>query len=48
MDYTKQSCPEAEAVHRTVIRLTLHEGMTEDYILEAAAAIKKVARHFAA
>ncbi len=48
MDYTKQSCPEAEAIHQTCIRLPLHEGMTEDYILEAAAAIAKVARHFAA
>ncbi|MBM3892388.1 MAG: glutamine--scyllo-inositol aminotransferase, partial [Verrucomicrobia bacterium] len=47
MDYTKQSCPEAEAIHRTGIRLPLHEGMTEDYILGAAAAIEKVARHFA-
>ena len=47
MDYTKQSCPEAEAIHQTGIRLSLHEGMTEEYILDAAAAIKKVARHYA-
>jgi dTDP-4-amino-4,6-dideoxygalactose transaminase len=48
MDYTKHKCPEAEAIHETCIRLTLHEGMTEDYILETAAAIGKVAGHFAA
>jgi len=48
IDYTKQSCPEAEAIHETCIRLPLHEGMTEDYILSVAAAIAKVARHYAA
>jgi dTDP-4-amino-4,6-dideoxygalactose transaminase len=48
MDYTKQSCPEAEAIHETGVKLPLHEGMTEDYILAVAAAIAKVARHFAA
>jgi len=48
MDYTKQSCPEAEAIYQTGIHLNLHEGMTEDYILGAARAIEKVARHFAA
>ncbi len=48
MDYTKQSCPEAEAIHRTCIRHTLHEGMTEEYILGVASAIEKVARHYAA
>jgi perosamine synthetase len=47
MDYTKQSCPEAEAIYRTGVHLPLHEGMTEDYILDAAKAIEKVARHFA-
>jgi len=48
MDYTKHTCPEAEAIYQTGIHLTLHEGMTEDYILGAARAIEKVARHFAA
>jgi perosamine synthetase len=47
MDYTKQSCPEAEAIHQTCIRHPLHEGMTEEYILGVAAAIQKVARHYA-
>lgn len=47
MDYTKPSCPEAEAIHQTGVRLPLHEGMTEEYILETAAAIAKVARYYA-
>jgi dTDP-4-amino-4,6-dideoxygalactose transaminase len=47
MDYTKRSCPEAEAIHQTGIRLPLHEGMTEEYILQTAAAIAKVARYYA-
>ena len=47
MDYTKQSCPEAEAIYQTGVWLTLHEGMTEQYILDSAAAVAKVARHFA-
>jgi len=47
MDYTRQSCPQAEAIHATCIRLPLHEGMTEEYILGVAAAIGKVSRHYA-
>lgn len=47
MDYTKTSCPEAEAIHQTAVRLPLHEEMTEDYILGVSAAIAKVARHYA-
>jgi dTDP-4-amino-4,6-dideoxygalactose transaminase len=46
MDYTKQSCPEAEAIYQSGVHLPLHEGMTDDYILSVAAAIEKVARHF--
>jgi dTDP-4-amino-4,6-dideoxygalactose transaminase len=48
MDYTKHKCPEAEAILRTGIRVTIHEAMTEEYILGAAAAIAKVARYYAA
>ncbi len=48
MDYSKHSCPEAEAIHKTGIRLPIHEGMTEEYILAVAKAIEKVARHYAA
>jgi perosamine synthetase len=48
MDFTKHKCPEAEAILETGIRVTIHEHMTEDYILDVAAAIEKVARHYAA
>lgn len=48
MDYTKVSCPEAEAILQTGLRLTLHEAMTEEYIQAAAAAVKKVARFYRA
>lgn len=48
MDYSKWQCPEAEAILATGIRVTIHEGMTDEYILEVAKAIEKVARHFAA
>ena len=47
MDYSKHKCPEAEAILKTGIRVTIHEAMTEDYILGAAAAIRKVAKHYA-
>lgn len=48
MDYTKCRCPETEAILETGIRVTIHEGMTEDYVLAAANAIDKVARYYAA
>ena len=48
MDYTKHKCPEAEAILQTGIRVVIHEAMTEEYILGAAAAIGKVARYYAA
>jgi dTDP-4-amino-4,6-dideoxygalactose transaminase len=48
MDYSKHQCPEAEAILATCIRIFLYEYMTEDYILDVAAAIRKVARHYAA
>jgi dTDP-4-amino-4,6-dideoxygalactose transaminase len=47
MDFSKHKCPEVEAILKTGIRVTIHEAMTEDYILGAAAAIEKVARHYA-
>lgn len=46
MDYAKASCPEAEAILATGVRMTLHEAMTEEYIDGAAKAVKKVARHY--
>ena len=48
MDFTKHKCPEAEAILATGIRVTITEDMTEEYILGVAAAIQKVARHYAA
>ncbi len=48
MDYTKHRTPEAEAILRTGIRLVIDEAMTDDYIRAAAAALRKVARHYAA
>lgn len=47
MDYTKENCPEAEAILQTGVRVTIHEAMTEEYILSVAKAIRKVARHYA-
>jgi dTDP-4-amino-4,6-dideoxygalactose transaminase len=48
MDYSQVSCPEAEAILQSSIRMTLHEGMTESYAASLGAAIKKVAKHYAA
>ncbi len=47
MDYTKVSCPEAEAILKTCVRLMIHEGMTETYVRSLAAAVRKVAAHYA-
>jgi perosamine synthetase len=47
MDYTKVSCPEAEAILATSVRVVLHEGMSERYILDVGAAVRKVATHYA-
>jgi perosamine synthetase len=48
MDYTKVSCPEAEAILKAGVRLTVHEGMSEAYVKSLAAAVRKVAGHYAA
>jgi len=48
MDYSQVSCPEAESILRTCVRLTIHEGMGEPYIRSVAAAVRKVAAHYAA
>lgn len=47
MDYSKHETPEAEAILRTGVKITIHEAMTEDYITSVAEAIRKVARHYA-
>jgi dTDP-4-amino-4,6-dideoxygalactose transaminase len=48
MDYSKVRCPEAEAILKTGVRVTIHENMTEEYILAAAEALQKVARFYRA
>ncbi len=48
MDYSKVSLPETSQILETGIRMVFHEGMTEDYITSIAAAIRKVAEHYAA
>jgi dTDP-4-amino-4,6-dideoxygalactose transaminase len=47
MDYANVSCPEAEAVLKTCVRLTVHEGMSEAYVRNVVAAVRKVAGHYA-
>ncbi len=48
MDYSQVQCPEAEAILKTGIRVSIHEAMTDDYMKSVAQAIAKVARHYAA
>jgi perosamine synthetase len=48
MDFSKHKCPEAEAILATGIRTPIQEDMTEEYVLDVAKAIQKVARHYAA
>ncbi len=48
MDFTKHKCPNAESLLVDGIRVPIYEYMTEEYVLGVAAAIRKVARHFAA
>jgi len=48
MDFSRHKCPEAESILVTAIRVPIYEYMTEEYILGAATAIRKVARHYAA
>ena len=48
MDYSQHKCPVAEAILEDSIRVSINEQMTDQYILDVAAAIDKVARHYAA
>jgi dTDP-4-amino-4,6-dideoxygalactose transaminase len=48
MDYTKVHCPVAEELIQDWFRLIIFEGMTEQYLLESAAAIRKVAQFYSA
>lgn len=47
MDFTKHHCPNAESMLTDGIRVPIFEYMTEEYITQVAAAIQKVARHYA-
>ncbi len=47
MDFSKHKCPEAEAILETGMRVPINENMTEEYILQVAAAIRKVAQYYA-
>ena len=47
MDYSKVSCPEAESILKTSLRIVISENMDEDFIRSVAAGIRKVALHFA-
>ncbi len=48
MDYSKWETPEAEAILKTGVKITIHEGMTEEYIVSVAQGIRKVARYYTA
>lgn len=48
MDFSKHKCPEAEAILQSCIRVKIDEHMDEQYILDVAEAIRKVAKHYAA
>ncbi|MBI4602309.1 MAG: DegT/DnrJ/EryC1/StrS family aminotransferase [Planctomycetes bacterium] len=48
MDYTRVTCPEAQAILETGVRVSIDEAMSEDYVLSVAQAIRKVAEHYAA
>jgi dTDP-4-amino-4,6-dideoxygalactose transaminase len=48
MDYSKVTCPEAEAILKTGVRIVIHEGMNESYIGEVAGAVRKVAGYYSA
>lgn len=47
MDYAKVNLPVTEAILKTCMRFALNEAMDEDYIRAVAAAIRKVANHYA-
>lgn len=47
MDYQKVHCPEAEAILRTCISFGVNENATEEWVHQAADAIRKVAAHYA-
>lgn len=48
MDYNEVSCPNAELILHTAIRVEIRQWMTIEYIQSAGAAIHKVASYFSA
>lgn len=48
MDYSQVSLPETEAILKTGFRLMINEAMDEAHVRALAAAVRKVARHYAA
>jgi dTDP-4-amino-4,6-dideoxygalactose transaminase len=48
MDYSKVNLPVTEEILKTCMRFPLNEAMDEDYIRAVAAAVRKVAKHYAA
>ena len=42
MDYSKVSCPETEAILADCVRIIIHEDMSEEYVRNVAAGVKKV------
>ena len=48
MDYRRVSCPEAVAILNTGIRFRISEDMSDGYIRQIGAAVRKVAKHYAA
>jgi dTDP-4-amino-4,6-dideoxygalactose transaminase len=48
MDYAQVSCPEAEAILETGVRVVIHEGMSEAFVRSVAGAVRKVVRHYTA
>lgn len=47
MDYKTVTCPEAEAILATAVKIVINQAMDEDYVRGMAHGIRKVAFHFA-
>ena len=47
MDYTQVQCPEVDAILSTGVRVLVNETMNDEYIVQLAQAIRKVAQHIA-
>lgn len=47
MDYTQVECPEVDAILSSGVRVFINEAMDEEYVIQLAQAIRKVAQHMA-